>query len=529
MKNILKKISAIAMAFTLLGTGTALIKSNPDTMTAFATQTRSWNYSSNYSLTGNGATDIVRVADAQIGKTKSGLGYTEDWCADFVSDCAKLAGQSDAVPADGLVTTFLYGILDKGGAIVSSPRAGDLVFYEKNNDYWHVGIMIDSSASIQGNCKGQVKLLSRPEDAHIGTPFFVRPNYSNADSTPAFSSIYEELMFDADFYYHKYKDLQKSIGNDPDKLLQHWFKYGIKEGRVASIFFDPQYYAAQNPDVKKVFGNNWQAIHDHFLQCGYKDNRKLSPVFDVSFYGSKYSDLRSMSSAQRIEHFYKYGCNEGRKACADFNPENYKNRYSDLNKAYGNSMKSYYQHYMIYGINEGRFSDYSSIYEEIMFDAYFYYSKYKDVRDAFGYDPDKLRRHWLKNGINEGRTASIFFDPQYYAAQNPDVKKVFGSNWKAIHDHFLTHGYKENRKLSPVFDVGYYRTNYSDLRSMNSEQLIEHFYQYGCKDGRKASADFNPVNYRSRYSDLNKAYGSNMKSYYQHYMLNGIKEKRNGK
>ncbi|WP_295093520.1 hypothetical protein [Ruminococcus sp.] len=38
-----------------------------------------------------------------------------------------------------------------------------------------------------------------------------------------------------------------------------------------------------------------------------------------------------------------------------------------------------------------------------------------------------------------------------------------------------------------------------------------------------------PVSYRKRYSDLNKAYGGNMKSYYQHYMLNGINEKRNGK
>ena len=57
-------------------------------VTAFATQNRTGNFSKSYSLSGNGATDIVRVAAAQLGRTGSQLGYSEQWCADFVSDCA---------------------------------------------------------------------------------------------------------------------------------------------------------------------------------------------------------------------------------------------------------------------------------------------------------------------------------------------------------------------------------------------------------------------------------------------------------
>ena len=45
---------------------------------------------------------------------------------------------------------------------------------------------------------------------------------------------------------------------------------------------------------------------------------------------------------------------EGRQASADFNVYTYMNRYRDLNAAYGSDLKMYYQHYIKYGISEGR-------------------------------------------------------------------------------------------------------------------------------------------------------------------------------
>ena len=57
----------------------------------FATQNRTYNFNNNYTLTGDGATDILRIAFAQVGRKGSDFGYTENWCADFVSDCADLA------------------------------------------------------------------------------------------------------------------------------------------------------------------------------------------------------------------------------------------------------------------------------------------------------------------------------------------------------------------------------------------------------------------------------------------------------
>lgn len=158
-------------------------------MQVLASQSKSQNYSRNYSITGNGAEDIVAVAQAQMGKTKAQLGYTEAWCADFVSDCARLAGQESKVPFDGYCQTLYNRIINAGGQRVYSPQKGDLVFYYCSNCsvHWcHVGIMINASQSIEGNYNGRVSLVNgsyRDGSGHslangIVTRRYVRPNYS---------------------------------------------------------------------------------------------------------------------------------------------------------------------------------------------------------------------------------------------------------------------------------------------------------------------------------------------------------------
>ena len=49
------------------------------------------------------------------------------------------------------------------------------------------------------------------------------------------------------------------------------------------------------------------------------------------------------------------------------------------------------------------------------------------------------------------------------------------------------------------------------------------------KEGRVASNNFNVNNYKARYSDLRQAFGNNNKAYFEHYMIYGIVEGRNGK
>ena len=159
--------------------------------TVNATQVRTGYYNRSYTLGNNQADNIVAVAQAQMGKTKAQLNYTEAWCADFVSDCASLAGISNIIPGNGYCQTLYNNIKNKGGQDVSSPQKGDIVFYycKSCSVHWcHVGIMINSSQSVEGNYNGKVSLVNgiykdgnghSLANGHI-TRRFIRPAYVSA-------------------------------------------------------------------------------------------------------------------------------------------------------------------------------------------------------------------------------------------------------------------------------------------------------------------------------------------------------------
>lgn len=162
-------------------------------------QTKSENYSKNYILTGDEAHDLVAVAKAQAGKTKAQMGYTEAWCADYVSDCAKLAGISRIIPFNPNCGSLRTAILNAGGKNVSAPQSGDILFYycKACARYVHVGIMTGSGVSIQGNYNGRVTDNVRPSvyrhsvsggyhSASSGTVVYsyVRPNYKTVVPIP---------------------------------------------------------------------------------------------------------------------------------------------------------------------------------------------------------------------------------------------------------------------------------------------------------------------------------------------------------
>ena len=53
-------------------------------------------------------------------------------------------------------------------------------------------------------------------------------------------------------------------------------------------------------------------------------------------------------------HLVRFGMNEGRRTTAKFNVTIYKSKYDDLQKAFGNNNILYYDHYINFGIKEGR-------------------------------------------------------------------------------------------------------------------------------------------------------------------------------
>ncbi len=109
----------------------------------------------------------------------------------------------------------------------------------------------------------------------------------------------------------------------------------------------------------------------------------------------------------------------------------------------------------------------SSLFKKATFNAKFYSDKYSDLKAAFGTDATKLYDHYLQYGIKEGRQASAIFDVKYYLENNADLKAAFGKDYKKAYDHFIEFGYKEARKTAPVVNLG---TNfYAEIGSVKAK------------------------------------------------------------
>ena len=156
---------------------------------------------------------VVSYAQARVGKTGQQLGYTDQWCAFFVCDCAAYAGQSEAIPRHGNAHNLYFLVLEAGGYEVTSPRKGDLVFYnctacDTNGDgisMMHVGLVENESYTIEGNLDGSSYLTRTVKRKGINERYshssshstdnyvrrvFVRPNYSGISSKHTVDSSY---------------------------------------------------------------------------------------------------------------------------------------------------------------------------------------------------------------------------------------------------------------------------------------------------------------------------------------------------
>lgn len=153
-------------------------------------QSRTYNFSNNYTLTGNGAIDMVNIAKAQLGKTGSDLGYSEEWCADFVSDCAILANQTAAIPGSPRCSVLRPNIKEAGGNYVdfNEAQAGDIAFYANDN---HVEIVYAAyngkistyggNSGDGGNCYARSVRDHATQGQKIA--YIIRPNYSGVPNS----------------------------------------------------------------------------------------------------------------------------------------------------------------------------------------------------------------------------------------------------------------------------------------------------------------------------------------------------------
>ena len=90
------------------------------------------------------------------------------------------------------------------------------------------------------------------------------------------------------------------------------------------------------------------------------------------------------------------------------------------------------------------------------FDADYYSSKYEDLQQVFGGETKELLNHYLTYGLEEGRDAIPYLNLSKYRQAYQDLEKAFGDDWSAYLSQYLTYGVKEGRSSFADFDAAAY-------------------------------------------------------------------------
>jgi hypothetical protein len=127
----------------------------------------------------------------QYAGKKNPFQFGFEWCAAFIGKCADAANiPTSVIPRSNSCTDIFSQIIKQGGQIVTTPMAGDLIFYKSRNTsdaYAHIGIMISETVSVQGNIRNQIMQVDKPTYFKYGDPqerattseiVYVRPDYN---------------------------------------------------------------------------------------------------------------------------------------------------------------------------------------------------------------------------------------------------------------------------------------------------------------------------------------------------------------
>lgn len=101
-------------------------------------------------------------------------------------------------------------------------------------------------------------------------------------------------VFDANYYYNTYPDVQQAIGSDADKLLKHFVTSGMKEGRTGNANFNVRAYMKNNLDLIPVFGvKDLSKYYQHYIQYGKEEGRVatgyVANVNELASFSTKYN------------------------------------------------------------------------------------------------------------------------------------------------------------------------------------------------------------------------------------------------
>ena len=85
---------------------------------------------------------------------------------------------------------------------------------------------------------------------------------------------YWDPVFNTEDYLRYNPDVREKIPHTRTRLLWHFIRYGMKEGRRATENFDVHAYRRYNPDVAAMSRKNLRTAYYHYIEYGQKEQRR---------------------------------------------------------------------------------------------------------------------------------------------------------------------------------------------------------------------------------------------------------------
>jgi hypothetical protein len=250
--------------------------------------------------------------------------------------------------------------------------------------------------------------------------------------------ISDSGLFDRDYYLRSNDDVLKS-GLD---ALDHYCKFGWREGRRPNPYFDSAWYLEQHSDVASATMNPLL----HYIRHGDREGRRPVPVFDSAWYRAAYA----VSPEQlTLGHFlaHRYG------GSALPSPE------------------------LFFALHVAPFAEYAASGG----DPFAPFASRTSAASARAIETDLVRRSGL-------------FDENYYLLNGSDLLDV---DINPI-SHFCTWGWQEHRKPNIYFDTAWYLGTNPKAARLSINPLLHYLFQGEAK-GRRPVVYFDPLWYREKY------------------------------
>ena len=251
--------------------------------------------------------------------------------------------------------------------------------------------------------------------------------------------------FDVNSYLSRYPEVRAIFGTDLYGAWVYYRDHGIYQGEIYDELFRVEEYLALYPELFAIFGTNLKGALIHWLTEGRIEGRlgRIPLEFSAQGYCDRNPDVAAAVNRDPVlawQHFWLYGIYEGRAYDDEFRVFEYLAINQDLQAAFLSDWRGATLHWMRYGRTEGRLGR-----VPLIFNVGNYLAWYPDVAATWGTNPTTVWQHFWLFGIDEGRIFDNEFRVDEYLALNPDLAAALGTDRRKAFMHWVRYGRNEGR------------------------------------------------------------------------------------